>query len=118
MISNGVQNGIRKSQSRGTRRSMKDKENTRKENIKKIPKSPPVPSYVLKTGKEYDVIGTHTSVRAVQYTGYETIGHLILYCFLKGNQPYKFSEIEIRKGGGIQESDTGLSTDTVGNKSI
>lgn len=69
--------------------------------------APPVPAYMLVIGQDYDVSGTHTSVQDVEYTGYEIIGRLILYCFRQGKQPYKFSEYAIRTGGGIWESSTG-----------
>ena len=65
---------------------------------------PAVPEYKLEPGNHYDVYDSHKSIQNTEYTGYETIGHLILYCFLQGTQPYKFSEPAVRRGGKIRES--------------
>lgn len=78
-----------------------------KKTSKKQKAAPPVPAYVLVTGKDYDVSGTHTSVKDAEYAGHEIIGQLVLYCFRQGEQIYKFSEYSVRTGGWIRESGTG-----------
>lgn len=78
-----------------------------KKNVKKAAKPlkvPPVPAYTLDIGERYDVSDTHKSVRSAEYTGYEIIGRLILYCFLRDGQPYKFSEPTVKRGGWIRVS--------------
>lgn len=70
-------------------------------------RGPVVPAYTLEKCRSYDISGTHTSVKSAEYTGYETIGRLVLYCFLSGEQPYRFSELSVLQGGGIQNSGTG-----------
>lgn len=80
----------------------------RKKTQKKQKPAPPIPAYELVPGKDYDVLGTHTSINGAEYTGYEIIGQLVLYCFLQGTQQYKFSEYAVRMGGWIRESDTGV----------
>lgn len=70
-------------------------------------KEPKVLAYTLEEGRNYDVFGTHTSVKSVEYTGYKMIGRLVLYCFQKGSRLYKFSEVAVRQGGGIRDSGTG-----------
>ena len=68
--------------------------------VKKAPKpkvksDPLTPIYKLEVGGRYNVSDHHKSVRSAEYTGYETIGRLILYCFMQDTQPYKFSEVAL-----------------------
>lgn len=81
-----------------------------KKNFKKAVKPlkvPPVPAYTLDIGERYDVSDTHKSIQSAEYTGYEIIGRLVLYCFLRNGQPYKFSETAVKRGGWIRISADG-----------
>lgn len=99
--------GIRKDRQQVPGNGDDAKRPVQKPNRKTYGKKPPVPAYALVIGRDYDVLGTHTSVKDAEYTGHEIIGRLVLYCFQQGKQPYKFSEYSVRTGGWIRESGTG-----------
>lgn len=69
--------------------------------------TPAVPRYRFEEGTLYDVFDSHKLLTGAEYAGYEIIGHLILYCFLSGGHPYKFSEPALRMYGKVTESATG-----------
>lgn len=80
--------------------------------VKKAPKpkvksDPLTPIYKLEVGGRYNVSDHHKSVRSAEYTGYETIGRLILYCFMQDTQPYKFSEVALIQSGKIRKAGEG-----------
>lgn len=92
----------------------KDEASIGKKNAKKTAKTlkaPPVSAYTLDIGERYDVSDTRKSIRSAEYTGYEIIGRLVLYCFLRNGQPYKFSEPAVKRGGWIR-----ISADRSGGK--
>ena len=62
------------------------------------------PLYKFEIGECYDVSDQHKSVWSAEYTGYEIIGRLILYCFMQDTQPYKFSEVALVRGGSTRKN--------------